>query len=70
MSFYVIPMFVIPLIKTQDYDYLVYTGLYISPDNPEIPNYHAQLPTGYNLFKYDKDYYESPFETKILYHLV
>ena len=28
------------------------------------------MPTGYSLFRGDVDYYSSPYETKLLYHLV
>lgn len=60
---------VVPYIKQEDYDYLVYTGLQVAPENPEIPNYHAQLPTQYSIF-HEKYTGVSPIDPRALQYLV
>lgn len=67
--FYFVPLVVMPFITGGSYDYLVYTGLHVAQENPQIPNYKPQLPTSYSIFAgYDRN--ASPLYLQFMYFAV
>lgn len=68
--FYMLPLIYLPyMVGHKEYDYLVYTGLYVAQENVQIPNYKPQLPTAYSIFAgYDRN--SSPMNVQLLYFLV